>query len=253
MQGMSVVGTGRHSTKDVIACDLLESEEVKSVIQKINPEKIIHCAAYTPKQNRDYQDIDGANMNLVMVENILASTSCPIIYTSSMTVYGSVGQGAKHEDEAGDPVSEYGIGKWKAEKLMDEAGCRGFAVRIPGLFGFPRNGGLIGNLVKYLKGEGGLILPDKPVLWAGMHVDDAADSIVKLTLAEVKGFYPINIAYPGQYSISKLLTIITEISGHTFEYTVEHPIFEFDLTRARKFNAGPSCTLKDAIMRVMNE
>ena len=246
-KGVSVIPIGRRRGSGVLVCDLSKPDEVRRALAPVHPDRIVHCAAYVPNTLDEYEDLANAEKSLAMVDHLLNATTCPFVYISSMTVYGSGGCAPKREEEAGDSTSAYGVGKWQAERLIEQTHRPAWAIRIPGLFGAPRLGGLVSNVVRSFRDGEPLCLPDRPLVWAAMHVDDAAESIATLAISESDRFQPVNIAYQGVYSVSRLVRTAAELFGRQSGYVVEHPDFEFDLSRAHGLGAVPRRALRDAL------
>jgi nucleoside-diphosphate-sugar epimerase len=252
-KGVLLTATGRRPAPNLYECDLTIQAQVRVMIDTIKPDRIIHCAAYVPQNLDEYQDSRASSKSLHMLESLLSVSRCPVVFISSMTVYGTERDRPITEDDAGDPTSAYGQGKWLAESLLKQANIPAMAIRIPGLFGPQRRKGLVFNLLNAFKHGHNPHLPNSPILWAAMHVDHAAQGIAKLALSGVNSFEAINLGYQGVYSINSLVNMAASIYGHHFEYLISHPNFQFDLTRAEKHCAVPSYTLRDALIKFGNQ
>jgi hypothetical protein len=112
---------------------------------------------------------------------------------------------------------------------------------------------LVYNLLHAAKYKHSVRLPEDPVLWAAMHVNDAATGIAKLALSGFDVFEEINLAYPGKYSIDKLVTTAGGIYGHHIDYAIKQPTFEFDLTRAKMRGAVLSDGFREALVKFGND
>jgi len=249
----TVFATGRRHEEGIIACDLTRPEEVINLIKDTSPDCIVHCAAYVPKNLEEYSDSNNAKISLSMLDSVLEASKCPIVYISSMTVYGEITTHAVSEDEAGQATSEYGIAKWQGEELLKQDGRACLSIRIPGLFGLPRKTGLVFNLLNSIKNKQQLVLPEQPIVWAAIHVKDAAESIVKLAMSEITKSESLNIGYPGKYSINNLVEIAGNIFGEKIEYAVKQPVFEFNLERAIYYDALSSNTFEQALINFGND
>ena len=84
----SIHGVSSSDTETSKGCNLTLKDSVKELIDGIEPDCIIHCAAIVPKKMSDYNDDIHNKSNELMTQNIVSTSSCPIIYLSSMTVYG---------------------------------------------------------------------------------------------------------------------------------------------------------------------
>lgn len=247
-KGEHVHKTGRRSSQNVWTCDLTQYDEVVQLVSHLQPEQIIHCAAFVPQTQQEYQDADATEVSLVMLRNVLQASSCPFIYISSMTVYDAATSRPKTELAVGHPTSAYGKGKLSGEEMLKNDGRPAFAVRLPGLFGPPRQNGLVANVVRSFKERQEISLPESPILWAAMLVEDAAQSIALLTDNKINQFCAVNVGYPGVYSISRFVQEVENIFGRSIDYDVGHPDFEFNLNKAAELGILPSRSFKQAII-----
>jgi nucleoside-diphosphate-sugar epimerase len=253
-RGATVTSTGRTPSNGVVYCDLTVAEDVAQMIESVSPDRIVHCAANVPSSFGEYEDVSGAQINLRMVNNILSATSCPMVYISSMTVYGKEINRPVAEEDAGNPTSAYGNSKWQSEELLLKDGRASFAVRIPGLFGPSRNDGLVYKLIRAIKYDDEIpVIPDFPVLWAAMHVDDAAESVASLAMSKMEGFEAINVGYSGKYSIAILIKVVCDLFGRNIDYSVNQPSFEFNLSRAVRHNAIPKRSFYESLVKFANQ
>lgn len=243
-KGCNAIGLSREE------CDLASRQEVSDFFSTINVKLIIHCAAFVPSLLEEYQDVFLSKKNTLLLENILYATTCPIIYISSMTVYGPSKEASRKESELLNPQSEYAKSKSAGEELLQADGRDSLAIRLPGLFGESRNSGLIYNNVTQLAHSIKPSFPSEPLLWAAMDVHDAAISIVIIIEKfNFSGFEAINIGYRDCYSLNLLVDIYSKLFNYPIEYEIEHPKFKFDLSKVDKVGAVPAVDLFSAIKR----
>ncbi len=248
-----IYGVSSYGTETTVSCDLNITDSVKALVDNVEPDCIIHCAASVPKKASDYQDDLRSKSNVLMTQNILDASSCPIIYISSMTVYGSSQSGPMSETDMCSPINHYAQSKFDCERLIKKSGRKGFAVRIPGLFGLPRQSGLVYNLISTaLTGED-IFLPQVPLSWAGIHVIDAAQGIVSLLPKATESFSAVNIGCLGESSVNHLIHLVNDIYGSNIESTLKHPVFEFDLSLYQTLTALPVISLKQSLERFGDE
>jgi nucleoside-diphosphate-sugar epimerase len=189
-----------------------------------------------------------------MLDHLLAATQAPIFVVSSMTVYGSETSSVmRREEDAGWPDSAYGRAKLAAEERLISRGRSGFAIRLPGLFGGGRRGGLVAAVLRAFRDGTAPHLPDVPILWAGMHVSDAADAIAALAERPATGFTPINIGYKETMSITRLAAHAAALFGKDAPASVAQPDFQFDQSRAQQLGISVNGTLRDALERAAKE
>lgn len=201
-------------------CDLNNISHVKLLFNTIKPDVVIHCAAEVPKRIEDYNDRRMAFNSLEMLSNILCSSDCPIVYISSMT--------AEYHN------SVYAQYKLKCEKLLSIGNRDSYSVRLPGLFGLPRRNGLVYNIIKSLKYGGEINLPEKPIYWAAMHVEDAAEQVIKIATNKIKGKNLISIGYKGEHSIDKFYKLACKLYNHKYNYDIIHPIVQYNTGKSFK-------------------
>ncbi|ARP94072.1 NAD-dependent epimerase/dehydratase family protein [Bordetella genomosp. 13] len=253
--GKNAIGLSRQPRAGLELCDMLDYEQLARFMDEAKPSVVIHSAWETPKTSAGYGDKLSSARGLAMVDNLLAATDASVIYISSMAVYGD---GEAHvprsEDDAGRPQSSYGIAKWEGERKFACAHRSGFAVRLPGLFGGSRCGGLVRGAMEAL-GRGELpTLPPGPLLWAAMHVSDAAEQVARLCARSPgPGFAPVNVGYEGTFSVSYFVQILEELYAKPIPYDIVHPKFSFDLRRARELGLVPRRDFKQALEQLKQE
>ena len=249
----TIYGVSSYGGETTAGCNLNIIDSVKALIDDVEPDCIIHCAASVPKKEADYQDDLGGKSNVLMTQNILEASFCPIIYISSMTVYGSCRNGPVSETEICGPMSQYAQSKLDCEHLIKISGRSGFAVRIPGLFGLPRESGLVYNLILSARTGRDISLPQTPLSWSGIHVVDAAQGIINLLPKMANSFSEVNLGCLGESSVNHLIHLVNDIYGSNIEATVKYPLFEFDLSRYQRLTALPSATLRQSLERFVDE
>jgi len=252
---LDVYGTGRRIGPKIYKCDLTKSSEVSMLISQIAPDRIVHCAAVVPRKSSDYNDAVNAASNITILDSLIKSTNCPIIYISSMTVYGNQYSAPVREcDNLQSCLSAYGAGKFEEEQQLIVSGRQGFVIRIPGLFGLPRKCGLIYNVLSSYKNGRLPSLPNLPIVWAAMHVRDAAKSIAILATSTMnEKAHILNLGYRGITSIEHMVNIACDIYKVDRYYNTVQPIFEYNLSRADIYKAVPEISFADALRKFGNE
>jgi nucleoside-diphosphate-sugar epimerase len=238
LKGIDVITTSRKDGDD-IGCDLLEINQVHELILITNPNRIIHCAANVPQSQFEYNDYKNAMLNLLMLDNIIAESECPIIYISSMM--------------ADNPTSEYGKSKAIGEKHLRSDGRLALSVRLTGLFGLPKHSGLVYNTIHRFKTDCVSILPAFPLVWAAMNVNDAAESVAILAISDINKYETVDIGYRDIYSIDSFYRLVCALYDKKYDYNVVHPLVKFDLMIADKYGAVPKIDFRDAISKFGNE
>lgn len=228
-QGVKALGVDRSGQCDIV-CDLGDRDATKALIAKYPDSRIIHCAAAVPKSRSDYLDEAAASDSLRMVRNLADARPRYLVFVSSMTVYPDNTLLAR-EDAAALTGKGYAASKLMAEHMLLECtGVTATILRLPGLFGLPRRGGVLFNSALALA-RGDTPSLDEPLpQWAAMHVDDAADICIRAALASPTSSMVMNAGYPERMAISAAVSQLATLFDR--ELSVPQPKwFEFDLSR----------------------
>jgi len=211
-------------------CDLSDRGAVDATLQTARPDVVIHCAAAVPRKAADYADAEAARRSVRMVENLAQSGVHQVVFASSMTVYPDALEVAR-EDDAAPSGDGYAAGKWRAEQVLLKAtGIVATILRLPGLFGPPRRGGVLFNAAAaFAEGKSPGLDADLP-RWSAIHVDDAADLLVRAARARPAASRVMNAGYPGPMAIADAVTRLAALFGITFS-APPPKWFTFDLTR----------------------
>ena len=248
--------TGRRPQDNIYQCDLMSRTEFSALVNYCKPDLIINCAAFVPQSLADYNNKSSSLDSLMMVRNILAASSCPVLHISSMTVYGQAtsADSVYKESDAGGPTSEYGLSKWESELLLKSDPRPTLSVRIPGLYGISKKSGLVYNTLSACKNSKSPTLPKEPVLWSAMHVDDASSLVSKLAVNHFLEYPSINCGYPGKMNVNIFLDIIANMFNlKSGDSPVQHPTFEFDLTLVKSLNLVPNRSFESSLIDFAKE
>lgn len=130
---------------DYIQMDITNSEEVTEAIKKVNPDVVVHCAAWTAvdlaeeKENKDKV----MAINVGGTENITKvckELDCKMVYISTDYVFDGYGTRPWNEDcKDYAPLNVYGESKLMGEKVVSLNLEKYFIVRIAWVFGVNGN------------------------------------------------------------------------------------------------------------------
>lgn len=130
---------------DYVQMDITNSEEVTEAIKKVNPDVVVHCAAWTAvdlaeeKENKDKV----MAINVGGTENITKvckELDCKIVYISTDYVFDGYGTRPWEEDcKDYAPLNVYGESKLMGEKVVSLNLEKYFIVRIAWVFGVNGN------------------------------------------------------------------------------------------------------------------
>lgn len=106
---------------NIFYCDILNLEQLKSILSKIKPNYIFHFAAISFVQHKNISEI--YNVNVIGTQNLLnASLDIKdvlkkIILASSAAVYGNQNVNILHEKLCPNPINHYGLSKYAMEQI----------------------------------------------------------------------------------------------------------------------------------------
>lgn len=130
---------------DYIQMNITNSEEVTETIKKVNPDVVVHCAAWTAvdlaeeKENKDKV----MAINVGGTENITKvckELDCKMVYISTDYVFDGYGTRPWNEDcKDYAPLNVYGESKLMGEKVVSLNIEKYFIVRIAWVFGVNGN------------------------------------------------------------------------------------------------------------------
>ncbi len=124
---------------DVSDMDVTDAESVNRVMQKVKPDAVIHCAAWTAVDAAEDNEDKVRLVNAVGTENIVKeckALDCKLIYISTDYVFDGKGDKAWLPDcKDYSPLNVYGKTKLEGELAVSENLQKYFIVRIAWVFG----------------------------------------------------------------------------------------------------------------------
>ncbi|MEW6601500.1 MAG: NAD(P)-dependent oxidoreductase, partial [Nitrospirota bacterium] len=118
--------------------DITDLDASVAAIRKINPDYLIHAAAYTNVDGSEQSPDKAYLVNGIGARNITMAceeTSCPIIYISSDYVFDGTKQEPYNEWDRPNPINQYGLSKLLGERYVSSLTNRFYIVRTSWLFG----------------------------------------------------------------------------------------------------------------------
>ncbi|MDQ0232760.1 dTDP-4-dehydrorhamnose reductase [Metabacillus malikii] len=131
-RGINVLGIGRDDL------DITNEADVYQYVQKVNPDAIIHCAAYTAvdKAEDDQETCWNVNVNgTKYVATAAKKVNAKFMYISTDYVFDGKGEEPFNEIDKPEPVGYYGFTKYEGEKIVRDLLDKHFIVRISWVFG----------------------------------------------------------------------------------------------------------------------
>ncbi len=203
----------------VIACnrsmmDITKGEEVSSVLKCIQPNIIIHTAAYTNVEACE-NDRDAAYLiNCIGTQNLVnyaADNNILFVYISSTGIYGGASRDVFNEFDEPHPTTVHHHTKYLAEKIVEKHIARHLIIRTGWLFGSNSSRKMDFVFNRYIEAKsGGKLRSNSHQIGNPTYVEDLSSQIMVL----------IN---SGQYGIFNCVNTANGISRYDYvKKIVEH-------------------------------
>ncbi|MBP1915460.1 dTDP-4-dehydrorhamnose reductase [Lederbergia galactosidilyticus] len=140
--GYDVVNEGKRASFDMYGVgskdlDITVQNEVNNYIEDLNPDAIIHCAAYTSVDKAENEREICWNVNVEGTKNLAEAAKrvgAKFLYVSTDYVFDGEGETSFKETDQTNPINYYGLTKYEGEKIVQET-LDSFIVRISWVFG----------------------------------------------------------------------------------------------------------------------
>lgn len=126
---------------NAILCNFQEFVSTKTLIDKISPDTVVHCAALTNVDLCQREKLECWNINVIACMNICKSISknTQFIHISTSQVFdGNLGN--YHEDSVKNPINWYGMTKSISEDIAMNFANSWTIIRLSNLYGFDPRG-----------------------------------------------------------------------------------------------------------------
>jgi len=187
-----VTGVGISSSAGrLLQVDLRDSAAVKDLLDEVRPDAVIHGAAYRDPDFCEEHPEEAARLNVGPVRDFCAllPESVPFFFVSSDYVFNG-GAAPYREEDARDPVNEYGRLKVEAEDLVLER-TTGVVLRIPLLIGAGptwENSGFVSKTLAQIQDPTPSRLDHVGIRFP-TWIDDVAEAVAHLMSIEATGIY----------------------------------------------------------------
>lgn len=193
-----------------------DKQQVDSVIDAVKPDYIIHTAAMTQVDDceLDHAACDRANVDAVQyIVNAAQRNQAHLIHISTDFIFNGK-EGPYDENGTPDPLSYYGMAKWKGEQIVQNSNLKKWAIlRTVLVYGIVDNMSR-SNIVLWAKGA---LEKGKPInvvddqFRSPTLAEDLADGCILVVEKNATGIY--NIAGKNQYSILELVKEVADYYG----------------------------------------
>ena len=160
-RGFAVVATGKGVNRlpfsegekfRYIEMDFTSGEQVRAVLQAVQPAVIVHAGAMTQVDPCELHPEDCYRTNVQGAEILLEGASLVksrFIFVSTDFIFDGIG-GPYREDDTPGPLSVYGRSKWEAEALVRASGLEWAIARTVLVYGTPFTGSR-SNIITWVK------------------------------------------------------------------------------------------------------
>lgn len=130
---------------DYVQMDITNSEEVNETIKKVNPNVVVHCAAWTAvdlaEESENKEKVMAINVGgTENIARVCKELDCKMVYISTDYVFDGYGTRPWEEDcKDYAPLNVYGESKLMGEKVVSLNLEKYFIVRIAWVFGVNGN------------------------------------------------------------------------------------------------------------------
>lgn len=130
------------ATWDVVAldssdCDVTDHKAVEELIERLRPDAVVNCAAYTAVDLAESERDKADAVNWYAVENmarVAALHDVALVHVSTDYVFDGTSRTPYRESDTVAPINHYGEGKLRGEQAIVESGCRGVIIRTQWLY-----------------------------------------------------------------------------------------------------------------------
>jgi len=216
--------------------DILDPDNVRTVVEKYQPDAIIHTAAMTNVDTSELEKESAYKLNVTAVKTLVSlceQHNIQFVHLSTDFIFDGV-HGPYDELSAPNPLSYYGITKLEAEEVVKTSTCRWVILRTILVYGIVSDMSR-SNIVLWAKGalEKGSPINVVNDQWRTPTLaEDLADCCLLAVEKDVHGVY--NASGKDMMSISELVaqvadfwhldkSLINEVSGETLNQVAKRP------------------------------
>lgn len=224
--------------------DLSELPAVSNVLSEINPDVIIHTAAFTNLNYCESHKKETYQLHVELSKLLGEYKAAKIIYISTDSVFN--GEGSSYsENDPTDPLNYYAQSKLEGERAIRMANPDSLILRT-NIYGFKNQGS--NSLAEWgLKSfrEGKQINGYSDIIFNPLYVGQLADLIAKLMLSDLKGI--LHVGTSENISKFDFLTALAMLFGFPETLVLKSPSPKDDAIRRPKNTSLSIAYLKEVL------
>lgn len=183
-KGLNMVGIG---SKEL---DITNKLDVEKYVKSLNPDAVIHCAAYTAVDKAEEEQEVCWKVNVEGTKYLVEAAkaiNAKFIYISSDYVFDGSGEEPFKESSFPNPIGTYGKTKLEGELIVQETLEEHFIVRISWVFGVNGNN-FVKTMLKLAESREELnVVGDQ--YGSPTYTIDLADTLLDMVSGEKYGIY----------------------------------------------------------------
>lgn len=173
--------------------DITNPKQVKEIIEKIDPDIIIHTAAYTNVDMAEKEQELAFKINVTGTQNIVLAASkqkAKLIYMSTDYVFNGNALYPYSESDSPDPIGVYGKTKLAGEEFVRTHHDKFFIVRTSWIYGEHGHNFVKSMLRLALENKSISVVNDQ--VGSPTYTEDLSDSLIEIMESEKYGIYHIS-------------------------------------------------------------
>jgi len=193
--------------------DVTNIDQIESVLQKYNPDTILHCAAMTDVDGCEKNPILAERINSQSIEKIVNVFKGDFLYISTDYVFDG-SSGPYEETDTPNPINIYGKTKLLGEKILQKSSENWTIIRTNVLFDFQSEASFLSWIINSLKEEKDIKVVDDQFnnpIW----VNDFSYVIDLVIANDIKGLF--HIGSNKIYSRYEFAIMIAKVFGLNFK------------------------------------
>ena len=248
------------SVKNSFRMDIVREEEVSRVIKKIDPDFVVHSAAFINVDECEKNKERAHNINVVGTENVANATEkigSKLVYISTDYVFDG-NKGFYKEIDKVNPINYYGLTKLKGEDVVKNI-CKDFVIaRTSVIYGSSKVNFALWIIDQLEKGNQINVVVDQFVT-PTLNID-LGEQLVSLIDNDSRGiFHAAGGERISRYDFAMVLAdifnldkeLINSVSMDSFDWYAKRPL-DSSLDVAKISNIKKPYKLKDAV-RLLQE
>jgi len=217
---------------------------------------VVHCAAETPARCPDPAALYASNVAAMrhVCERALQTSTRVVLFTSSMSTYGTISVPVVTENTPPQDPDAYGRSKLEGERMLADAIARGLpsalSIRLPGTVGRGSHDNFLSHALERILAGEAVTACHKDALFNNIvYVGDLADFLAEWIASPRPGYAVTNIAACDPIRIGDLFSLLFAHAGKperiTFSEDGKAP-FQISLEHVIRLGYRPA-TVRDSV------